>query len=186
MRALASCSLYILTSPLTVSHQHVRPSPLPFPCFVQVELTDTRSVVGILMAFDKHMNIVLGECEEVRLVKPTEKPKEGEKAKLVEEKRTLGLLLLRGDAVISMKPVSPPAAKPRLKSNPSGAPGEDTTYIIVGHHQTSTSRIRLAQINNPHDWQIPTAPLPRTPVHASTQTRSRTRCPRSEQRLPTR
>jgi small nuclear ribonucleoprotein (snRNP)-like protein len=35
---------------------------------MRVTLTDQRSLVGTLMAYDKHMNLVLGDCEEFRRV----------------------------------------------------------------------------------------------------------------------
>eukprot|EP00954_Amorphochlora_amoebiformis_P002721 213626-Amorphochlora_amoeboformis.AAC.1 len=35
---------------------------------MKVSIQDTRTLVGTFMAFDKHMNIVLGDCEEYRVV----------------------------------------------------------------------------------------------------------------------
>lgn len=74
---------------------------------MRVTLSDTRHLVGTFLAFDKHMNIVLGDTDEYRLVKP-----EGKKGKqLVEEKRELGLVILRGGTVVSLKPDSPPSTR---------------------------------------------------------------------------
>lgn len=68
---------------------------------MRITLDDKRTLVGRFLAFDKHMNIVLADCEEFRKVKKTDK----------QERRALGLLLLRGECVVSIAVETPPPPK---------------------------------------------------------------------------
>jgi len=75
-------------------------------------------LVGSLTAFDRHMNIVLSDCEEFRRIKT--KGSDEEK----ELKRNLGFVLLRGENIVSMAAEAPPPAESRkLGEGPMGGPG---------------------------------------------------------------
>ena len=69
---------------------------------IRVTLTDSRVLIGTFLAFDKHMNLVLSETEEYSRIKAKNKKNDKER------KRSLGLVLIRGDSVISLSAESPP------------------------------------------------------------------------------
>jgi len=75
---------------------------------VRITLNDGRQLTGLLMAFDRYMNVVLADTEEFRRIKR----KATTKAQSIEqeEKRTLGLIMLRGEQIISLSVDAPPVS----------------------------------------------------------------------------
>ncbi|KAG0168613.1 hypothetical protein DFQ28_005098 [Apophysomyces sp. BC1034] len=73
---------------------------------LRVTMSDSRVLTGQMLAFDKHMNLVLADCEEFRKVKPKGKAAEGQAE--LEQKRTLGLVILRGETIVSISVDGPP------------------------------------------------------------------------------
>ena len=73
-------------------------------------------LVGTLIAFDKHMNLVLADTEEYRKLKAKKDKSKNEESKgqnVVPEadrevKRALGLILLRGENIVTMSAEAPP------------------------------------------------------------------------------
>ena len=85
---------------------------------MRVTLHDGRTIIGTFLAFDKHLNLVLSEAEEFRTVRS--------KGALVEErleKRSLGLVLVRGENVVSLAVEGPPPPSVSGKLMPGG-PGQ--------------------------------------------------------------
>lgn len=71
---------------------------------MRVTLVDNRQIVGRFMAFDRHLNLVLGDSEEFRRLPP----KKGKSEEEREERRVLGLVVLRGEEIVSLTIEGPP------------------------------------------------------------------------------
>lgn len=82
---------------------------------LRITLSDSRVLTGQMLAFDKHMNLVLSDCEEFRKVKSKGKVPEGQAEH--EEKRTLGLVILRGETIVSMSIDGPPPPSTEEKTS---------------------------------------------------------------------
>ncbi|KAI1987838.1 Small nuclear ribonucleoprotein-associated protein B [Ophidiomyces ophidiicola] len=104
---------------------------------MRVTLNDGRQMTGQMLAFDKHMNLVLADTEEFRKVKRRQgKGPQGASGPLVdaEEKRTLGLTIVRGTHVVSCSVDGPPPADPstRLGTTVPGVPGTAPPTLAAG------------------------------------------------------
>lgn len=90
---------------------------------------DGKTILGQLIAFDKHMNVVLADAEEFRDLTATSKTKKGKKSVLSEssdapklERRVLGLVVLRGESIVSIVVESgPPPASSEGKKRVSAS-----------------------------------------------------------------
>ncbi|KAJ6000224.1 hypothetical protein N7481_000633 [Penicillium waksmanii] len=98
---------------------------------MRVTLNDGRQMTGQMLAFDKHMNLVLADTEEFRRIKRKGKAAGPANTPLVEaeEKRTLGLTIVRGAQVVCCSVDGPPPADPsaRLGNAGAGAAGAAAT-----------------------------------------------------------
>ncbi|EGV65389.1 Small nuclear ribonucleoprotein-associated protein B [Yamadazyma tenuis] len=83
---------------------------------LKVSSIDGRSFIGNLLAFDKHMNLVLSDCEEVRIPKKSlQDLKKGVATEPRELKTNLGLIILRGDQIVNLTIQSPPVTNPKKR-----------------------------------------------------------------------
>jgi len=78
---------------------------------VRITMNDGRQLTGLLMAFDKFMNLVLADTEEFRRIKRRSTTKAQADGIEQEEKRTLGLVILRGEQVVSLSVDAPPVSE---------------------------------------------------------------------------
>jgi small nuclear ribonucleoprotein B and B' len=84
---------------------------------LKVTINDGRAFIGQMLAFDRHMNLVLADCEEFRRVRLKKKPGETEAGPEQELKRSLGLVILRGETVVSLSVEGPPPVQDEDKKS---------------------------------------------------------------------
>lgn len=122
---------------------------------MRATMDDGRQLAGQMLAFDKvrfnfetasdisnllqHMNLVLADTEEFRRVKQKKKaaaPGATSSEEIeVEDKRTLGLTIVRGTHVISLTVDGPPPADPSSRlgqSAPGGGPASGGAALASG------------------------------------------------------
>jgi len=83
---------------------------------MRITSSDLRTIVGTFLAYDKHMNLVLGDAEEFRTIKAKKGGSERE------EKRALGLIILRGEGVVALSVEGPPPQQDK-RAAPASGPG---------------------------------------------------------------
>lgn len=94
---------------------------------MRVTLLDSRQIVGRFMAFDRHLNLVLADSEEFRRLPP----KKGKSDEEREERRVLGLVVLRGEEIVSLTIEGPPP-QDDIGSRAQVAPGGPGMGRAVG------------------------------------------------------
>ncbi|KAH3679665.1 hypothetical protein WICMUC_000805 [Wickerhamomyces mucosus] len=124
---------------------------------VKVITLDSRQFIGELLSFDKHYNLVLANVEEYRLTKKSklslkDRAKSSNSSNtsstnetnfIQEQKRSLGLIILRGEHVISVTIESPPTKSvSHLKTLKSGKGA-------IKPIQSSTNSSANVKINKP-------------------------------------
>ncbi|KAH6691538.1 small nuclear ribonucleoprotein [Plectosphaerella plurivora] len=103
---------------------------------MRVTLNDGRQMTGQMLAFDKHMNLVLADTEEFRRIKrkqnkPAAPGASSGQTVETEEKRTLGLTIVRGAQIVSLSVESEPPADPSARLGKS-APGGLSSGLAAG------------------------------------------------------
>lgn len=63
---------------------------------LRIQTQDGKTMIGEMIAFDQHMNLVLADCVEYRQIKRKKSNTTNE------DRRTLGLVILRGETIVSV------------------------------------------------------------------------------------
>ena len=117
---------------------------------LKIQTQDGKTIVGQMIAFDKHLNIVLADCEEYRTIRSStsskrksssnqQHPDVGADADRRQERRTLGLVILRGEVIVSMEVESgaPPESSSRKRQSAlaelTGGQGLPSQFATKGH-----------------------------------------------------
>ncbi|KAG0006863.1 hypothetical protein BGZ65_002702 [Modicella reniformis] len=90
---------------------------------LRITMSDGRVLTGQMLAFDKHMNLVLADCEEFRRIKAKGSKSASSTQQEREQKRTLGLVILRGETILSAGSGMAAPAGRGMPVIPGAAPG---------------------------------------------------------------
>ena len=115
---------------------------------VRITIQDARMMVGTFLAFDKHMNVVLADTEEYRITKTN---KTGVQKQI---KRTLGLVIIRGENIISLTAEAPPSQTFKKTDADGNKSGKVTAINRAGNIPTQMPTTMMPPLISPN------APLP--------------------------
>ncbi len=113
---------------------------------LKITLSDGRALVGQMLAFDKHMNLVIVDCEEFRRVRSKKKSESGEPLPPQEMKRTLGLVIIRGEVVVRISVEGPPPVPDEDK-----AASTVSSDLFIQRRRADVLRSKLAT-SWPRSW----------------------------------
>ncbi|ODV87599.1 hypothetical protein CANARDRAFT_26978 [[Candida] arabinofermentans NRRL YB-2248] len=134
---------------------------------VRVTTTDnTTYFSGILLSYDKHLNLVLSETEEFRLTKSSlikinnakkssNKAAIKDESDIKEEKRLLGLVILRGETIISVVVEQAPKLsnlKPELRLNKGKGSVRPLVTLDGGNAAVAAAAASAAARKNTGGW----------------------------------
>merc|ERR1712002_846845 len=113
-------------------------------------LKDGRSFVGVFKAFDKHMNLVLTTCTEFRRVRRRRDKTPNSPFVIKEEKRQLGMVVLRGEHIVSLSVEGgqqPAQSTTPSRSGPRSYPSSASRFPGSGYNKgpPSSSRSSASQ-----------------------------------------
>jgi small nuclear ribonucleoprotein B and B' len=105
---------------------------------VRLVVSDGRHFIGRFMAFDRHLNLVISDCEEFRKISNKTQNQR-------EERRVLGLAIIRGDEVVSLSIVAPPPADTVRTKLQSAPPGTGVSQTVSRGIPGSLSQLPIEQ-----------------------------------------